>query len=117
EDRDAAVAELAQLAPELLALAGVEARGRLVEQQHPRAARERACDGDELPLAEGQVRRHSVGASVELQQVERLVDQLAGVRLRARPEEVDDRRPPARLLGTGEHVLANREVLEQLLAL
>ena len=59
------VLELLELLAELLALAGVEARGGLVEQQHLRLPGERPGDRDELALAERQVGRVGVGELVE----------------------------------------------------
>ena len=48
DDRDASALEIAQNLEQKLDLVGVEARGRLVEHEHPRIVLERPRDRDQL---------------------------------------------------------------------
>jgi hypothetical protein len=62
--------ELAQPAPEFLAHLGVECAEGFVEQQHFRADRERAGEGDALPLAAGKLGGAAVFKAFEFHQLE-----------------------------------------------
>ena len=70
QDRDPAVAEVAHDGEELLDLAAVEARCRLVEDQHLRVEHHRAADGDELLDRDGVARQRGAGVDVQAEVVE-----------------------------------------------
>src|SRR5262245_43495924 len=53
-DHDSVAARRMQRLDEFLLRFGIERRGRLVEDQNPRVAHERACDAEPLLLADGQ---------------------------------------------------------------
>ena len=65
QDRDAALLELADDAEELGHLVEVEARGRLVEDEHPDVDRDRPRDRDELLHGEGVRAQDRRGVDVE----------------------------------------------------
>ncbi len=105
EDRHPAVAEVAHDAEELLDLAAVKARGRLVEDEHLGVEHHGAADGDELLDRDGVAREG--GARVDVQA--EVVEVTCGLAVRGLPV---DAAGLARLVP--EHdVLADREVRAQ----
>ena len=65
----------------------VEIAGRLVGEQDGRVVDERACDGDALLLAAGELAREVVLAALQPEEVERLERPVGAVRRPARVEE------------------------------
>lgn len=89
-----------QPAAQLLAYLGVEGAEGFVEEQDLRLHRQRAGQGDTLPLAAGELLWIAVGEPVELHHVEQLVD-LGLDRGLARPLALGFmRRPKATLSNT-----------------
>ncbi len=66
--------EAAQQPDQLVAGDGVELRGRLVEQQHPRAARERGAERDALLLAARELVRGAIEQVVDAERERDLLD-------------------------------------------
>ena len=81
-DLDVALADGADDVLHRLGGGGIEARGRLVEEQHGRVARERARQRQPLLLAAGQPSRGAVGQWFETDQFEQLADAAACSRAR-----------------------------------
>ena len=79
-DLDAAAADSADDVFDRLGGDGIEARGRLVEEQHGRIARQRPRQRQPLLLAAGQPSRGAVGQMAEADQFEQFVDARARVR-------------------------------------
>ena len=71
EDRQALRGDPVEQVVQRLLLAGVEARGGFVEQQHRRVGRERARDLDQALMAVGEARNGLVGAAPQPDEVER----------------------------------------------
>ena len=86
EDRLALAVEVAEDLPEVDAGLRVDARGRLVEEEHARPVRERARDHQPLREAAGELEDHRVGALGERE----LLEQLVGAR--AEPRRAGRRR-------------------------
>ena len=100
---------------EQLALGGVEAGRRLVEQHQLGVGGERPGDADQLALAVAEVGRERVGEVVETEHRQRPVDLLVvGLLVVAGPHHVAEERVPPRSLGGRQQVVADRQVLEQL---
>ena len=72
--------DLTDRAPQLLANLRVERAERLVEQQHPRLMRERACERDALLLAARQLARQPFVVAVERDELQQLGAPLAPLR-------------------------------------
>ena len=77
-DRGAGLLELAHDAHQLVGLLRGEHRGRLVEDEHPRVARERLDDLDALLDADGEILHQRIGVDVEAEARGDLADALAG---------------------------------------
>ncbi len=103
EDGDAAVAQVADDREQLLDLAAVQARGRLVEDQHLRVEHHGAADGDELLDRDRVAGEHRVG-------VDREAEARAGGVAASRCVAFQSMPPPRRRLVAEHDVLADREV-------
>ena len=115
---DAGVAHAEQRLHELARLGGVEARGRLVQQQQPRARRQGARDLDEAADAGGQVRRrrlHPLLDADEAQQPAGLLARVAVLADGARQPQHRRREPAALARLAADHdVLAGGHLVEEL---
>ena len=77
DDRYAAGLEVAEDLEKELDLIGVEARGRLVEHEHPRVVLERASDGDELLDRDRIGAERPLDVDVDLEPLEPLASEAA----------------------------------------
>ena len=107
-----AIDDLAQVAPEHLALHRVEARRGLVQAEEARRRRERPCDPDELPLGLRQLGRHRLASVRKPEEAKRVVD-LIGCSFGPR-DDLPERTPHRRVVRGDRDVLAHRQVVEQL---
>ncbi len=82
DDRDSAALEVAQDLEKQLDLIGVEARGRLVEHEHPRVVLERARDRDELLDRQRIGAERPLDVDVDLEPLEPLASEARAPRAR-----------------------------------
>ena len=106
QDADPVGPELLQEVEQHHGFVGGERGGRLVEQQHLGAERERLGDLDELHLGDAEPRHRHAGIDVEAQHVEPVL------RARVDPGIVDRRHDPAREV-LQHNVLAHREARDE----
>jgi hypothetical protein len=78
EDREPVAVEVAEDAPEVVAGLRIEARGRLVEEEHLRAVGGRARDHQPLREPVRQLEHHGVRALLQGELLEQLVGPLPG---------------------------------------
>ena len=107
DDRDALGAEAAHDGEDLLHLAAVERRGRLVEDQHLRLPAHGLGDLDQLAIGEGEIAHHGAGIDADEAEAHQ-----PGAGLAAHALAVDQTESGARLLAH-EEVLGHGQIRDQ----